>query len=92
MFDYFQYFILFTLVSALIIAHERKDFTRYIALGSFTVLCAAFAEPLGRLAGFWDYNVGPFLFGASVLTILNYFNYIVIVYFVSEKLCRRFSA
>lgn len=89
MVDYLQYFILSTLVSALIIFHERTHAVRYVALGVFAVFCAAFAEPAGRLAGFWDYSVGPFFFGASALTIANYFNYIIVVYFVSDKIYRR---
>ncbi|MBI1971742.1 MAG: hypothetical protein HYS53_00420 [Candidatus Aenigmarchaeota archaeon] len=90
MVDYFQYVILSTLVSAAILYVERKEALRYAALGMFTVFCAALAEPLGRFAGFWSYNIGPFFFGASAFTIANYFNYIIIVYFVSEKLRRRF--
>ncbi len=92
MVDYFQYVVASTLISALIILREKRFAARYIALGLFTVICASFGEPLGRLAGFWDYSAGPFFLGASVFTILNYFNYIIIVYFASEKLRRRFSS
>ena len=91
MLDYFQYVVLWTLVSAVIIYVDKRNATRYIALGLFTVFAALFAEPLGRFAGFWDYSVGPLFFGANVFTILNYFNYMITVYFFSEKFRRRFS-
>ncbi|MBI3412917.1 MAG: hypothetical protein HY051_02440 [Candidatus Aenigmarchaeota archaeon] len=90
MVDYFQYVAVSSLVSALIILHELKDFKRYVALGMFTVFCALFAEPLGKLMGFWDYYTGPYFFGANVFIIANYFNYIIIVYFASEKFRRGF--
>ena len=74
-----------------IIYREKKGAVKYCWLGIFTVIAAFFAEPAGKLAGFWDYNTGPLLFGSNLLTVLNYFNYMILVYFVSEKIVRRFS-
>lgn len=91
MIDYLQYFFISSLLPIGIIYRERKDAMKYCWLGIFTVIAASFAEPMGKLAGFWDYGVGPLLFGANLLTTLNYFNYVIIVYFISEKITRRFS-
>ncbi len=91
MIDYLQYFLAWTLLSAVIIHHERKKAMTYVTLGIFTVLSASIAEPLGKLAGFWSYNAGPLFLGANVFTILNYFNYIIAAYFVSEKFMERLA-
>ncbi len=91
MIDYLQYFFISSLLPVGIIYRERKNAAKYCWLGVFTVVAAALAEPVGKLAGFWDYSAGPLLFGAHLLTILNYFNYIILVYFISEKIAGRFS-
>ncbi len=91
MIDYLQYFLIWTLLSAAIIYHERKKMLKYVSLGLFTVSAALVAEPLGKVAGFWSYQVGPLFLGANVFTILNYFNYVIMVYFVAEKIASRLS-
>ncbi len=91
MVDYFQYVVLSTLFPAAILWAERKQAAHYAALGAFAVLCAMFGEPAGRFMGFWDYSAGPFFFGASVFTIVNYFNYMIVVYFIANKAYGRLS-
>ncbi len=87
--DYLQYFALWTIAVVVLLYMDKKNAARYAALGVFTVLLAAFAEPMGKVAGFWDYDTGPLFFGANVFTILNYFNYNLLVYMISEKVYRR---
>ncbi len=93
MLDYPQYFFLWAIVSAALLCMDKKNAARYAALGAFAVLAALFAEIFSFHAfpGFWIYNVGPLLFGVNVFTIANYFNYMIVVYFISEKLRRRFQ-
>ncbi len=91
--DYLQYFALWTVVSAALMYMDKKNAARYAALGAFAVLAALFAEILSFHAfpGLWTYNVGPFLFGVNVFTIANYFNYMIVAYFLSERLRRWFQ-
>ncbi len=91
MIDYWQYFLISSILPVGIIYRERKEAMKYCWLGIFTVVVASLAEPAGKLAGFWNYNTGPLLFGSNLLTMLNYFNYMILVYFISEKIMRRFS-
>jgi hypothetical protein len=89
--DHFAHFAIVTIPMLLVLWADRKNARTYASLGAFTVLLSAVWEPLGVLFGLWHYNAHPQLFGVSVLTLLNYFHWMVFSYFIGNMAARRWK-
>jgi hypothetical protein len=87
--EQFAFFLIMMIPLAAVLFLERKNAKKYVYLGLFTVVLASIWEPIGVYFGVWAYNAHPQFLGVSMVTILAYFQYVCISYFLADVFLRR---